>query len=173
MTSSASSVISRRFRPEMTDEAEAVILKYYLDMRKDEASGTIKATPRQLEGIVRLATARARLLMKDIVEAEDAERAIYLMTESLKEAGYDRESGRVDIMVLHGKGSERLTKVQLFMDILKSLESDKKIPVSEESLLSELVKTDKFDMDGAREYLRKINGEGMIYEPKPGHYNTP
>lgn len=163
---------AKRFKPEMTAEAEAVILQYYLDMRKGESSETINATPRQLEGIIRLSTARARLLMKDSVEAEDAERAIYLLNRSLEDAGYDRESGKVDLMVLHGKGSERLTKQQLFMDILKSLEGDAGIPVSEADLLAELVKTDKFDMDGAREYLRKIKMEGNIYESKSGHYNT-
>ena len=163
---------AKRFKPEMTAEAEEVILKYYLDMRKGETSETINATPRQLEGIIRLSTARARLLMKDSVEAEDAERAIYLLNRSLEEAGYDREAGRVDLMVLHGKGSTQLNKLQLFMDILRSLEGDKKIPVSEEDLLGELVKTDKFDMDGARDYLKKIMQEGSIYEPKPGHYNT-
>lgn len=163
---------AKRFKPEMTSEAEEVILKYYLDMRKGETSETINATPRQLEGIIRLSTARARLLMKDTVEAEDAERAIHLLNRSLAEAGYDREAGRVDLMVLHGKGSTQLNKLQLFMDILRSLEGDKKIPVSEEDLLGELVKTDKFDIDGARDYLKKIMQEGSIYEPKPGHYNT-
>ena len=163
---------AKRFKPEMTSEAEEVILKYYLEMRKGETSETINATPRQLEGIIRLSTARARLLMKDTVEAEDAERAIHLLNSSLAEAGYDREAGRVDLMVLHGKGSTQLNKLQLFMDILRSLEGDKKIPVSEEDLLGELVKTDKFDIGGAREYLKKIMQEGSIYEPKPGHYNT-
>lgn len=163
---------AKRFKPEMTAEAEEVILKYYLDMRKGETSETINATPRQLEGIIRLSTARARLLMKDTVESEDAERAIHLLNRSLEEAGYDREAGRVDLMVLHGKGSTHLNKLQLFMDILRSLEGDKKIPVSEEDLLGELVKTDKFDIDGARDYLKKLKQEGSIYEPKTGHYNT-
>ncbi len=164
---------AKRFRPEMTAEAEKVILKYYLDMRKGETSEMINATPRQLEGIIRLSTARARLLMKDLVEAEDAERAIHLMNKSLEEAGYDQEAGRVDLLVLHGKGSSQMNKLQLFMDILKSLEGDSKIPVAEKSLLDELVKTDKFDMDGARDYLKKLTREAMIYESTPGHYNIP
>lgn len=164
---------AKRFNPEMTSEAEKVILDYYLNMRKGETSETINATPRQLEGIIRLSTARARLLMKDLVEAEDAERAISLLNKSLEEAGYDQEAGRVDLLVLHGKSSSQMNKLQLFMDILRSLEGDNKMPVAEKSLLDELVKTDKFDMDGARDYLRKLLHEGMIYETKAGHFNIP
>ena len=37
-------------------------------MRNVESEEMITVTPRQLEGIIRLSTARARLLMKDQVE---------------------------------------------------------------------------------------------------------
>ena len=53
-------------------------------------------------------------------------------------------------MVLHGKGSSQLTRMQLFMDILKSLEGDKKIPVPENDILTEMVNTGKFEPDEAR-----------------------
>ena len=67
----------KRGTPELTKEAEAKILDYYLQMRNVESEEMITVTPRQLEGIIRLSTARARLLMKDKVEEEDAERAIF------------------------------------------------------------------------------------------------
>ena len=46
-------------------------------MRNVESEEMITVTPRQLEGIIRLSTARARLLMKDKVDEEDTERAIF------------------------------------------------------------------------------------------------
>ena len=162
---------AKRFNPELTAEAEAVVLKYYLDMRSGETSESITVTPRQLEGIIRLATARARLLMKSVVEAEDAERAIFLIEAMMKEAGYDRAADRVDLMVLHGKGSSQLNRLQLFMDILKSLEGDNKIPVPENDILTEMVNTGKFEPDEARKFFQKMKNEGIIYETKSGHYN--
>ena len=66
----------KRFDPILTPEAEDKILDYYMTMRNVESEGMITVTPRQLEGLVRLATARARLLMKTQVEGEDAERGI-------------------------------------------------------------------------------------------------
>ena len=45
-------------------------------MRNVESDEMITVTPRQLEGLIRLATARARLLLKNKVEEEDAQRAV-------------------------------------------------------------------------------------------------
>src|SRR6185295_8122015 len=69
--------------PALTTEAIDIVRSYYMDMRKVESEGMITVTPRQLEGLVRLSTARARLLLKDRVEVEDAERAIYLVQRML------------------------------------------------------------------------------------------
>lgn len=162
---------AKRFNPELTAEAEKVVLDYYLKMRSGETSESITVTPRQLEGIIRLATARARLLMKGVVEAEDAERAIFLIEAMMKDAGYDPATDKVDLMVLHGKGSSQLSKMQLFMDVLKSLEGDRRVPVPEEELLTEMANTDKFTPEEARVFLRKMKGEGIVYESKSGHYN--
>ncbi len=162
---------AKRFNPELTAEAEKVVLDYYLKMRSGETSENIMVTPRQLEGIIRLATARARLLMKGAVEAEDADRAIFLIEAMMKDAGYDPAADKVDLMVLHGKGSSQLSKMQLFMDVLKSLEGDRRVPVPEEELLTEMANTDKFTPEEARVFLRKMKSEGIVYESKSGHYN--
>src|SRR5687767_1526303 len=69
--------------PALTEEAVNLIRDYYMNMRKVESEGMITVTPRQLEGLVRLATARARLLLKDRVEADDASRAIFLVEQML------------------------------------------------------------------------------------------
>ena len=61
--------------------------------------------------------------------------------------------------------------MQLFMDVLKSLEGDNKIPVEEKLFITELVKSDKFTEDEARKYLRRMQREASIYESRPGHYN--
>ena len=69
----------KRIDPKLTKEAEQKILDYYMKMRTVEAEEMITVTPRQLEGLIRMATARARLLLKTQVEEDDAERAIYLL----------------------------------------------------------------------------------------------
>src|SRR5574338_1072224 len=157
--------------PVLTPDAEEKILDYYLKMRNVESEEMITVTPRQLGGLIRLATARARLLMKDQVEAEDAERAIFLIQSMLEDAGVDVNTGKVDLGVLQGRPHSEVSKLQLFMDVLKSLEGDNKTPVEEKLFVKELSKTGKFTEEEARNFIRRMLREASIYESKPGHYN--
>jgi len=162
---------AKRSSPDLTKEAEEKILQYYLQMRNVESEEMITVTPRQLEGIIRLSTARARLLMKDKVEEEDAERAIFLIQSMLQDAGVDVNTGKVDLGVLQGRPRSEVSKMQLFMDVLKSMEGDNKVAVEERSFVKELQKTEKFTEEEARNYIRRMLREASIYESKPGHYN--
>ncbi|MBM2818654.1 MAG: hypothetical protein HW410_336 [Nitrosarchaeum sp.] len=162
---------AKRSSPDLTKEAEEKILEYYLQMRNVESEEMITVTPRQLEGIIRLSTARARLLMKDKVEEEDAERAIFLIQSMLQDAGVDVNTGKVDLGVLQGRPRSEVSKMQLFMDILKSMEGDNKVSVEERAFVKELEKTEKFTEEEARNYIRRMLREASIYESKPGHYN--
>ena len=163
---------AKRVEPILTKEAEDKILAYYLKMRNVESEEMITVTPRQLEGLIRLATARARLLLKTKVEEEDAQRAIELLQNMFEDAGIDVNTGKVDLGVLQGRPRSEVSKMQLFMDVLKGLEGEPKKSVPEELLYEELVKTEKFTDDEARNIVRKMTRESSIYESKPGHYNT-
>ena len=163
---------AKRVDPILTKEAETKILEYYLKMRNVESDEMITVTPRQLEGLIRLATARARLLLKNKVEEEDAQRAIDLLQNMFEDAGIDVNTGKVDLGVLQGKPRSEVSKMQLFMDVLKGLEGEPKKPVDEKTLYEELGKTEKFTEDDARNMVRKMARDASIYESKPGHYNT-
>jgi len=167
---------AKRIDPVLTKEAESKIMEFYLKMRSIEGEDKekmITITPRQLEGLIRLSTARARLLLKNQVEEEDADRAIFLFNEMLNNSGVDVNTGKVDIGVLQGRPRSEVSKLSTFMDTLKSLEGEPKNPVPEQEFVDELVKSEKFkDEDEARRYIRKLINEASIYESTPGHYNT-
>ena len=161
----------KRIDPKLTKEAEQKILDYYMKMRTIEAEDMITVTPRQLEGLIRMATARARLLLKTQVEEDDAERAIYLLQHMFESAGIDVNTGKVDLGVLQGRPRSEVSKMQLFMDVMESLEGDHKTPVDEKQLVEELAKTEKFTDEEAKNFIRKMARDSSIYESKPGHYN--
>jgi replicative DNA helicase Mcm len=166
---------AKRGDPALTKEAENLIMEFYLKMRNisgEDKENMITITPRQLEGLIRLATARARLLLKNQVEGEDADRAIYLFNEMLKNSGTDVNTGKVDIGVLQGRPKSEVSKLQMFMEILRSLEGEPKSSVPEQDFVDELVKSDKFSEEEARNYIRRMIRDASIYESKPGHYNT-
>ncbi len=162
---------AKKLNPVLTKEAEDKILQYYMKMRNVESEEMITVTPRQLEGLIRLATARARIMLKDQVEAEDAERAIFLIESMLSDVGVDVNTGKVDLGVLQGRAHSEVSKMQLFMDVLKSLEGDNKMAVEEKLFVTELVKSGKFTEEDARNYIRRMLREASIYESRPGHYN--
>ncbi len=64
---------------------------FYLAMRSaSETEGSpVAITARQLESLVRVAEARARVALRKEVTAEDAEAAIAIMKRSLEEVGID------------------------------------------------------------------------------------
>ena len=162
---------AKRFTPAMTRDASKLIIDHYLKMRKlTTAENMTPVTPRQLEGIIRLATAHAKLLMKNTVEKEDAERAIYLLDMMLQDAGVDVNTGEVDIGVLQGRPRSEVSKMQLFMDILRSLESENPDGAKESVLIKELETTEKFTADEARTFITRMHRESIIYESSKGFY---
>jgi replicative DNA helicase Mcm len=156
--------------PVLMQDAIDIIRSYYMDMRRAESEGMITVTPRQLEGLVRLATARARLLLKDKVDADDAKRAIYLVDQMLKTAGVDVNTGKMDMGVLYGKPQSEVSKQKLFMETFNALSGPDNNEVEEKNLVAELVKTGRFSDEEARTQINKFSREGRIYERRPGFW---
>ena len=161
---------SKQIEPRLTTDAINIIRNYYMKMRNAESDGMITVTPRQLEGLIRLATARAKILLRDRVEAEDAERAIYLVQRMLETAGVDVNTGKVDLGVLHGKPHSEVSKLKMFIEIFTALSGQDRNDVEEKNFINELIKTGKFTEDEARSYLKKAMQNGQIYERKSGFY---
>jgi len=161
---------TKRINPIISKEAEDKIREYYLQMRNTTSEGMITITPRQLEALIRLSMARARLLLKEVVDISDAERAIYLFNKMLITVGVDVKTGKVDIGVLHGMPQSERSKRQLFFDIFKALSGINEEAVERDKLIKELVKSGRFSEEEATELIDKMNREGVIYEAKPGYY---
>ncbi|EEC79367.1 hypothetical protein OsI_20256 [Oryza sativa Indica Group] len=94
----------------MPSPAADSLQKFYLDLRKqsDSADGT-PITARQLESLVRLAEARARVDLREEVTLEDAKEVIDIMTESLYDKCVD-EHGVVDFARSGGMSNQKQSK---------------------------------------------------------------
>src|SRR5215210_6803277 len=161
---------AKQMEPALTSEAIEIVRSYYMDMRRIESEGMITVTPRQLEGLIRLASARARLLLKDVVDAEDARRAIYLVDQMMRTAGVDVNTGKTDLGVLYGKPQSVVSKEKTFMELFRGLTGAENNDVEDKALVDELVKTGKFSDEEARKYVQKFNREGQIFERRPGFW---
>jgi len=56
----------------------------------------------------------------------------------LKNSGTDVNTGKVDIGVLQGRPKSEVSKLQMFMEILRTLEGEPKSSVPEQDLLMSL-----------------------------------
>jgi replicative DNA helicase Mcm len=163
-------IYAKKIDPVLTPEAEEMLLDYYLRMRSVGTDSMITVTPRQLEGLIRLATARARLLLRDKVTEDDAMQAISLMRRMFETVGVDVKTGKVDLGVLHGKPLSERTLLELALDIFKQIEGPSKNPVDGTKFTEEMVSTGKVDSEEAKRLLQTLNRSGVIYEVKPGFY---
>ena len=97
---------AQNMKPVLTKEALERLKDFYLVMRSaSEAEGTpVAITARQLESLVRVAEAKARMALRKEVLAEDAETAVAIMKRSLEEVGIDVSSRKFDIdIIMTGK----------------------------------------------------------------------
>ena len=89
------------FNPILSREAREALKHAYVEMRKIGASkGQVSAYPRQLESLIRLAEAHAKLRFKNTVDIDDVEEAKRLHREALKQSCIDPCSGKIDISIL-------------------------------------------------------------------------
>jgi len=90
-----------RYHPKLSDEAGQKMIQHYVEMRKVGAGrGQVTAYPRQLESLIRLSEAHARMRFSNLVEVGDVEEAARLHREALKQSATDPTTGRVDVTIL-------------------------------------------------------------------------
>lgn len=111
--------------PTLTDEAQRRLISVYVDMRKiGSGRGQISAYPRQLESLIRLSEAHAKIRLSSRVEVQDVEEAWRLHREALKQSATDPLSGKIDVGILTTGLSEAARKkradlITVIRDMLK------------------------------------------------------
>ncbi len=165
---------ARRYvKPKLTEEAMKLLEEFFTEMRKAAGGphSAIPLTARQLEALIRLSEAHARMKLKDRVTREDAEAAIRLMLAFLSSAGIDVESGAIDIdSIMTGKPKSKREKMIRVSNIIRELAE-----TSSEACapMKEIVKRAAAEGIESRivEDVRKgTTRDGLIYERKPGCY---
>jgi replicative DNA helicase Mcm len=156
--------------PSITEEAAKRIEDFYADMRLGGSEGNpIPVTPRQLESIVRLSEARARMKLKDEVTPEDVDRAIGLMEYCLKSVGIDPETGKLDIdKMLTGKFRSQWDLLAGLSDLIKELCQKHGGIVPMKEILEEAQERG-IDQKDANRLLKEMKRKGDLYEPKLGY----
>ncbi|MDG6985932.1 MAG: minichromosome maintenance protein MCM [Nitrososphaerota archaeon] len=159
---------AKRVSPTLTKGAMERIREFYLELRRaSNAEDSIPPTPRTLEALIRVSTARARILLRDEVTEEDALAAIALMNRMVEDILTDATTKKTDFGIQLGKPAGETKNLRSALDILKGMEGAEKKPVERKAFKDELVKA-KFSDEDAEKMIRTMFREGMVYESKPG-----
>jgi len=161
----------RNIKPKLSSEAVEKLRDFYLEMRSkgEQPDAPVPITARQLEALVRLAEARAKMALRSEVTVEDAEAAIRLMKASLQQVGRDVESGLFDIDTIYlGSPKSQRDKMQVILDIISGLEAELGGPVPVERIISEAA-SENIDRKFVERALSRFLNDGLLFEPKQGH----
>jgi len=161
----------RNVRPRLSNEAAKVIEDYYVSVRRRARENSpVPLTARQLEAIVRLAEASAKLRLSDVVTAEDAKRVIELVERCLKEVAVDPETGEMDIDILTtGTPKRDRDRILILKRIIERLESASDAGAPEEEVLR-AAEGEGIEAHRAKEILSKMKERGDVYCPRIGYY---
>eukprot|EP00768_Dysnectes_brevis_P004848 gnl/Dysnectes_brevis/3512_a4458_519.p1 GENE.gnl/Dysnectes_brevis/3512_a4458_519~~gnl/Dysnectes_brevis/3512_a4458_519.p1 ORF type:complete len:794 (+),score=293.77 gnl/Dysnectes_brevis/3512_a4458_519:88-2469(+) len=167
--------VARKLRPRLSDEAVEMLEENYLELRAlGMAHNTVSAMPRQLESLVRLSEARARVRLGDTVTKDDVHEAYRLFKVALQQSATDPETGLIDMgMVATGRsnaGWSRLSRISSeVMALLESRQAGTGNAASMRvtDLLSEINRSDdgsasRCSLEELNDILQALDSDGKI-----------
>ncbi|XP_058143519.1 DNA helicase MCM8 isoform X4 [Dasypus novemcinctus] len=106
----------------LSTEAAQVLQEFYLELRKQsQRSNSSPITTRQLESLIRLTEARARLELREEATKEDAEDIVEIMKYSML-GTYSDEFGNLDFeRSQHGSGMSNRSAAKRFISALNNI----------------------------------------------------
>ncbi len=158
-------------QPQLTDAAITEIEEYYINMRnsssKEEGVQVVPISPRQLEALIRLSEASAKLRLGDKVTKKDARKAIEVLDFCLRGIGIDPETGKIDIdRISSGITASQRGKIHLIKEIINDIENTtgQKIIAVEEII--NMAKSKNIEKSEVDDVLTKLKIAGDIFEPR-------
>jgi len=163
--------------PPLTEEAKDRLKNYYVDLRQqgngDGADKPVPVTARQLEALIRLSEASARLRLGHEILIDDADRVIRITEACLRQVGVDPETGLLDADVLAtGFSKSTRDKTRSMLDIIKEVSAVHQGTAPLGKVL-ERVEQLGMDRDKAEEIIVRLRQNGDVFEPKSGFLKLP
>ncbi|KAL3515124.1 hypothetical protein ACH5RR_022026 [Cinchona calisaya] len=110
----------KNIHPQLSDEAAEELTRGYVEMRRrgnfpGSSKKVITATPRQIESLIRLSEALARIRFSEWVEKQDVVEAFRLLEVALQQSATDHSTGTIDMdLITTGvSASERMRRENL------------------------------------------------------------
>ena len=117
---------AKKQTPKISDDIVLKLTQLYVEMRQSgNKKNTISATPRQLESLIRLSEARAKLRFSEYVEGEDVDEALRLIRSATQQSATDPVTGVIDMnMISTGITSSTREHVEKLVNCIQKLMRD-------------------------------------------------
>lgn len=107
----------KNIHPKLSDEAAEELTRGYVELRKagkfaGSSKKVITATPRQIESLIRLSEALARMRFSEWVEKHDVDEAFRLLRVAMQQSATDHATGTIDMDLINTgvSASERMRR---------------------------------------------------------------
>ncbi|KAL0066863.1 MCM DNA helicase complex subunit [Marasmius tenuissimus] len=157
--------------PVITEAAHGELIKCYVEMRRmgdDPRAGEkrITATTRQLESMIRLSEAHARMRFSEFVELEDVREANRLMRDAIRTSAMDPRTGKIDMSLLNtgtGQGQLKLRE-DMRKEVMNILNANGNRGVRWAEVLKTLGTQSTMKVDAAEfgEVMKGLENEGLV-----------
>lgn len=145
----------RHMNPKISAEAADTLKQYYVSAR--QKAGHIAITARQLEAARRLAGARAKIYRRDIITADDARQAIFIIQNMIQSTYTDPETNQPD----HLRATTGARRGGIY-DIISGIEGDFTAADIDCSMT----------IPEIERHLDRLHNQGLILMGKPGVYRV-
>ena len=163
----------QNIHPEISQEAADQLMSSYLELRNPGNSAgagtrTISATPRQLESLIRLSEALAKMHYRTVVTRADAQEAVRLLKVATQAAATDPRTGRIDMdMINTGRSSaDRQSEADIQLQLQELLMQRRGMSLAVRDVRQQLT---EISPDGEApatdmlvEALRRMQADGFI-----------
>ncbi len=153
--------------PLLSDKARDMLVKNYLTLREiAQQNMPVPVTARQLEAIIRLAEASARIRLSSTIEESDATRAIDIINECLKNVAYDSKTGAFDIDRISGNTKSKRDLIRTIKEMIRAGANEKGHANYPDVI--EAVKKMGYAEDDVKNQIGLLKQIGEVLEPRRG-----
>ncbi len=160
----------RKYFPVLSEEAKETIKEFYLQLRGqyDSEDAIVSILARNLDALVRLSEAYAKMALRNKVIKSDVEEIIKLFKRYLKDTGYDESTGKIDMdRLLVGQSRSSISKLDKMLTRLKEIFEDNNWKALEKNNVIQILELEEdLDEKWIKDALEELVKEGTLYEPR-------
>ncbi|XP_006822145.1 DNA helicase MCM8-like [Saccoglossus kowalevskii] len=163
---------SRKYvHPKLTPEAAGVLQKFYLELRRQrQGPDSTPITTRQLESLIRLTEARARLELREKATALDAHNVVEVMKYSMVDT-YSDELGLLDFQrSQHGSGMSSRSQAKKFIAALSRIAEQTYNSLFTVQQMRQIARDASIMVGDFEDFIASLNNQSYLLKKGPRVY---